>query len=494
MVIHVRIPSWTPCKVDPVSFDCSECEIGWSSCRLKTDDSLRHYFASLSRRRNGVSPTSYGFEVWVEELVASFLETHGLSVTAQILLEYLAPEIPPDVSEAKLRHILMQSSRFVETSPGMFNLAPGRIRSGSELPGLTPSSGTLLEDLLSRANLLARDEQLVKFKRLAGYRFFITHHPRTREIAAKTIRELSDWALNHRGWSEFDIYKFAVGPDGVAQAANDMHDIASEDDLDRTHRLLSALSATEWGDFGSIDSTREAFRELRDELILANLKLVSSQAIRWARGQFPNYADLFQEGFFGLTIAIDRFDPYRGNQFSTYATPWIRQRITRSVANFERTIRIPVHLHDRISDFRHALDEHYRELGHKPTVSELSARLGWNTAEVAFALSNFQEVDSLDSLLDDPSRSFDGDAAFHVNPTEMIVEQIATEDVEKVLNALNDREAKILRLRFGLGEDGYPHTLEEIGKIYGVTRERIRQIESKAKKKILRKYQYRHFI
>lgn len=231
----------------------------------------------------------------------------------------------------------------------------------------------------------------------------------------------------------------------------------------------------------------EDAKEAKDELIQCNLKLVVSIAKHYVnRGM--DFLDLIQEGNLGLMKAVDKFDYTRGFKFSTYATWWIRQAITRALADQARTIRIPVHMVETINKITRAQRKLVQKLARDPTPEEISEELGgvWSAARIVEIQQIALDPLSLEKPVGEEEDSHVGDFIVdkdNESPYEYANRAMETERIEEVLNELTDREARVIRLRYGL-EDGRTHTLEEVGKEFNVTRERIRQIEAKALKKL----------
>ncbi len=240
-------------------------------------------------------------------------------------------------------------------------------------------------------------------------------------------------------------------------------------------RLVALLRDVETGEF--------EVRQPKKALMEANLRLVVSIAKRYQNHDMP-LLDLIQEGNIGLMKAVDRFKYRRGFKFSTYATWWIRQAITRAIADHARTIRIPVHMIETLNRLSRVNRGLFQELGREPTPEEIAKRSGLPLRKVRLILESSKKPLSLETPIGEDSDLGDFlEDKRTPSPSDSLLTQDLTAQIERALSNLSSKEAEILRLRFGIGEEG-EHTLEEVGQRFDVTRERIRQIEAKALRKL----------
>ena len=333
------------------------------------------------------------------------------------------------------------------------------------------------------------------------------------DIAAFVPQSVSDEDVYEQVLDRLEKEKIDIVPvtENDLESIEDLEDIESFDELDETEEIDLAqidLSAPEG--VGIDDPVRMYLKEIgkipllsmEEEIALskkmeqgdddakkhlaeANLRLVVSIAKRYV-GRGLQLLDLIQEGNLGLIKAVDKFDYKMGYKFSTYATWWIRQAITRAIADQARTIRIPVHMVETINRLNRVNRQLVQELGREPSAEEIAARMEMPLDKVREIIKIAQEPVSLETPIGEEDDSHLGDFIQDDNvpiPADAATYTMLKEQIVDVLTTLTERERKVLNLRFGL-EDGRPRTLEEVGQVFEVTRERIRQIEAKALRKL----------
>jgi RNA polymerase primary sigma factor len=314
---------------------------------------------------------------------------------------------------------------------------------------------------------------------------------------AKGVRRRSQAKKKHYTEDSIRLYLQEIGRIRLLRADEEIElarKIADLLELERIRdQLLQRLEREprdqEWA--GEVDMPIQSFRHrlhlgrrAKDKMVQSNLRLVVSIAKKYMNRGL-SFQDLIQEGSLGLIRAAEKFDHEKGYKFSTYATWWIRQAITRAIADQSRTIRLPVHLYETISRIKKTTKLLSQEMGRKPSEEEIATRMEMTIEKLRFIAKSAQLPISLETPIgkEEDSRLGDFIESDGETPEDQVAKSLLREDLESVLCTLSPRERDVLKLRYGL-DDGRMKTLEEIGQIFNVTRERIRQIEAKALRKL----------
>ena len=349
---------------------------------------------------------------------------------------------------------------------------------------IDPAVEQAKDDLVAKAKKEGRVDQKDIFK-------LISDTPENVEILDALYTELTDAGIDVVGTvaptEEDDAWAAESTEEEVNLEAANFFDDISDDSVRlylREIGKIPLLSAEE--ELALAKRVVAGDKDAKDKMAEANMRLVVSIAKRYV-GRGLDLLDLIQEGNTGLLRAVEKFDPDKGFKFSTYATWWIRQAITRAIADQARTIRIPVHMVETINKLLRTQRRLTQELNREPSNEEIANAMGIEVDKVEHIMKIKQDISSLDaSVHEDEEDSVLGDFIEDedtISPEESATNQLLKEHVKDMLNGLTEREQKIIRLRFGL-EDGKNYTLEEVGQEFSVTRERIRQIEAKALAKL----------
>ena len=309
------------------------------------------------------------------------------------------------------------------------------------------------------------------------------------EKLEQLIGELESLGIDYLDDSSADEAENARGDDEIDAIASTYVEEVSDDSVKMYLREIGKIPLLKPDEELELAyKILEGDKRAKDKMVEANMRLVVSIAKRYS-GRGLDFLDLIQEGNTGLLRAVEKFDPDKGFKFSTYATWWIRQAITRAIADQARVIRLPVHVNETINKIMRAHRKLSQELNREPTIEEMAKEVEMNPEKVEYMLKVKQDTGSLDaSVNNDDDDSVVGDFVVDEDtdsPDEAASIQFLKDSILKVLGDLTEREQKIISLRFGLN-DGRSYTLEEVGREFNVTRERIRQIEAKALVKLRR--------
>jgi RNA polymerase primary sigma factor len=280
------------------------------------------------------------------------------------------------------------------------------------------------------------------------------------------------------------LYFREMGQQQLLSAEEEVQ-LAKEIEAGREAEDILTVEELDFDDLDEGERIKAIGEAARAHLIRANTRLVVSIAKKY-RGRGLQFLDLIQEGNVGLMKAVEKYDYRRGNRFSTYATWWIRQAVTRALANHGRTIRIPAHLGGRISKLYQVAQELEQELGRQPTAEEIAKKMDLPAERVRWMLRTSRQPVHLERPVGDESDAELGDFIEDIElplPAETVAQNMLTEEIGDILDQLTPREARILRLRYGL-QDGESRTLKEVGEMFGLSRERIRQLEKEALRKL----------
>ncbi len=360
-------------------------------------------------------------------------------------------------------------------------------------PSATEIVLTMLKEIGQAATTIRLLQEQLKITPTASFRKSISEPKLRNSIDGVIDQQLVQAIANKTGRSMSETEQLLINlsldcsllPEAVLGAIDQSVSLADIESLAEKEDFVDSLRAYEEQIKAHLDSIEREAEKAEKHLIEANLRLVVSVAKKHI-GRGMSLLDLVQEGNIGLIRAVEKFDHHRGYKFSTYATWWIRQAITRAIADQARTIRVPVHMIETINKLMRVSRRLAQEYGREPNAKEIGARMDLPAAKVREIVKVAQLPVSLETPIGEEEDSHLGDFIEDRNalpPVDAASKQLLKEQIEEVLSDLTPREQRVLRLRFGL-EDGRSRTLEEVGQEFNVTRERIRQIEAKALRKL----------
>ncbi len=411
--------------------------------------------------------TNMSLAAMEQALMPKMLETFkDASTTCEKMLKMQEEKLLEAMSDKKSTNKEKNDSKYEKLREDLLELVKGIRFNERRIEALLGQLYDFNKEIISKETELLKLSEIHKIKRKSFLDNYLGH-----ELDPNWLEEVSK--LKEKGWKEFATAEEEKVKAILAQIIS----IAKTVGLD-TGTFKNLVKDVQKGD-------RDASKA-KKEMIEANLRLVISIAKKYANRGLQ-FLDLIQEGNIGLMKAVDKFEYRRGYKFSTYATWWIRQAITRSIADQARTIRIPVHMIETINKIVRTTRQMIHEIGREPTPEELAERLSMGLDKVRKVLKIAKEPVSLENPVgDDDDGSFLGDFIEDKNAVQPVDDEILAklrETTTKILSSLTPREERVLRMRFGIGMNT-DHTLEEVGQQFSVTRERIRQIEAKALRKL----------
>ena len=495
--IHSRInriepggkSTWTPCQSDPYFFDCSKCEITWTSCRLRSDPDLRIYQA-YRRIGDPAAFASAGKSDTEQDLLSGHIEEiltqQGTAVTVGVLAKYMSTQTDDNIDINRVKSIVASTPSLDLTNSGMVTKKDSGSQRQQYLGPWWAShdvdSGQAIVQIQRSSSMADRKAQTLLFKHYQAYSLVQDCVDSSDSLtrAKNIISNGLDNAVITTGMSIHELVLIASSPDLTKL---NLMDKATDHKLQKeVSKVLGAICVEELINKDPSIDVSSTLQHLKTHIVELNYPLVVGRAQAFARVGNVGFADLVQQGVLGLLRAIDKYDPYMGYQFSTYATWWITQSITREIEDSSRTVRIPVHVGEQIKKIGSAVRDFDNEHVFFPSYKELLDSQEVKTERLDELLEWGTQVVHLDPDIHDvvPSSHFDEESYPGTTDPALVIEKSDdSELIDSLLGALPDRDARVLRLRFGL-EDGRPRTLEEIGGIFHLTRERIRQIDRKA--------------